>query len=158
MATRIVDVREKAEKLPPTTKVVNVTYTDPESGLSQSGEFTIKRLNLGDIRQVAIRKAQLCGGLSEGAIDSKIAYFNQMLAHLEFALYDTPKWWRPEEFFDGEVVVDVYEEVMRFEESFRVSVGAQSPENKADSQVSAQFIADNASAVVEQEVSTPANL
>ncbi len=147
MAAKIVDVRdsEEAKDLPSTKKVIHVEYVDPETGRSYGGEFTIQRLNLGDMRRVAIRRAELAGGMPVESLDENTQFMNAMSAHLEFAIIKSPEWWNPDVLFDGSVIVDVYEEVTRFEQSFRDAakrrraqdVEGRSPEPTEQQQASA---------------------
>lgn len=136
MPTKIVDVKtgvDKRKALPPGHKAFHVEHIDKESGLPQAGTFVVKRLNLGEIRQVAIRKAQLNGGLPEDSLSTNIVYMNGMLAHLELALTEVPEWWKPLEMFSGDIITDVYEEVMNFEDSFRGPTQQQPQGSEGDS-------------------------
>lgn len=137
MATKIVDVTGKQEHsdLPATQKVIHVEYTDPESGLKYAGPFTIQRLNVGQMRQMAITKAQLNGGMAEDAIDQNIRYINQVMAHLQHAIIKAPDWWRPDDFYSGDILIEVYEEVMNFEDTFRHAAQKRSQGAQANSQI-----------------------
>lgn len=121
MPTKIVDVSKGVEekRLPLTQKVVAVEWTDDETGQKRVGEFTLKRMNLGDLRKAAIRRAQLNGGLPEAAIDEDTRFMNMMLANLEMTIVQSPDWWKPEEFYNGRVIYDLYNEVISFEATFR---------------------------------------
>jgi hypothetical protein len=141
MATKIVDVRKDQAEivgLPASQKVFHVDYTDPETSRQYGGDFTVKRLNIGDMRQVGIRRAQLNGGLSEESLDRNISYVNAMLAHLEIALVKTPDWWKPQEMYNADVVADVYQEVMLFEETFRRTVQKQSTSVETNSETTVE--------------------
>jgi len=121
--TKVVDVR-KADvvRLPPTQKTFHITYTDPDSGHIYGGDFTVRRLTLESIRRLAIRRAELNGGMPEKAIDDSVLYINTMLAHLEQAIVKAPEWWQPSEFYSAAVIQEVYAEVMQFEDSFRKAI------------------------------------
>ena len=122
------DVRkEQNDKvtLPFPQKTFHVEYTEPETGHVYGGDFTVKRLTMGDIRQVAIRKAQLNGGVAEDALDRNVRYVNSMLAHLEIALTQKPEWWKPDTFYNADVIAEIYSEVISFEESFRHVISKQ---------------------------------
>jgi hypothetical protein len=161
MATKIVDVRKGMDEklsMPSTTKTFHVEYKDPENGRVYGGEFTVKRLNMGDIRQVAIKKAQLNGGVKEENLDTSIRFINAMLAHLEFALIKFPDWWQPDTFYSADVISDIYEEVISFETSFREPVQKQ-PEIiekviQAETESKRSFI----NPLVDQKVQTTTNL
>ena len=125
----VVDVREDAKKLisgpGDITKTFNIRYTDP-TGRDYAGDFTVRRLNMGAIRKMAIRKSQLNGGEPDSALDETIVQLNSMLAHLEVALVQAPEWWNPDSFYSGDVIVEVYKEVMSFEDTFRKPSGGES--------------------------------
>jgi hypothetical protein len=137
MATKIVDVTHgkdgKKLELPPSHKVVHIEYTDPDSGMIYGGEFTIKRLNIGDLRKAAINRTQLNGGVKEELLDENVKFMNMMMSHLSVAIVKAPDWWKPEEFYNGRVIFEVYEEVARFEDSFRSAVRSGAPAAPADS-------------------------
>jgi hypothetical protein len=125
MATKIVDVRkdrDEASALPATSKVFHVTWEDPETRQTYGGDFTVRRMTIGDMRRIGIRKAEMNGGQSTEALDKSIGYVNAMLAHLEVALVKRPEWWKPDNFYSADLIAQVYEEVMKFEDSFRVLV------------------------------------
>ena len=162
MATKIVDLRASGQKsdkdLPKNTTVLHVDYTDPDTEMTYGGDFTVKRLNMADIRQVAIRKAQLNGGIAPDLIEPGMSYFNSMLAHLEVALVQTPEWWKPDEFYNADVINDVYQEVMSFEDSFRRADKQQPQENKSSGEGATESDPAHAEAVVGEEVQAAANV
>lgn len=162
MATKIVDLRASGQKsdkdLPKNTTVFHVEYTDPDSGMTYGGDFTVKRLNLAEVRQVAIKKAQLNGGVADDLIDSGISYLNSMSAHLAVALTKTPEWWKPDEFFGADLINDVYQEVMSFEDSFRRAAEKRSQEAKANSEGEAESGPAHAETVVGEEVQAAADV
>lgn len=142
METKVVDVRKGSgdkKDLPAPKKVVNIEYRDQETGRTYAGDFTFKRLNLGDIRQMAVRRAQLNGGLAEETLDRVTRIMNSMLAHLEFGIDKAPDWWQPDSFYTGDVVVKVFEAFMEFQDSFRVAIlqQGQGPEVSTESQAAA---------------------
>ena len=162
MATKIVDVKKSnAEhaKLPNTQTVLHVEHTDEDTGLIVAGEFTIKRLNLGDMRQVGLRRAQLNGGMSEDALDEIVVSLNAMLAHLEGAIVKAPEWWQPDNFYSGDLVALVYGEVLNFEATFRVSARERQGADKGSgsAQPGQPDGADAATPVVDAQVPAPPN-
>ena len=91
-----------------------------------TGNFTTKKLTLGDISRMGVIKAQLCGGLvydpvSGKGVETHVANVNEMIAHCKVALVNHPDWWNPEEFIDPDLLNLVYKEVLTFENSFRRS-------------------------------------
>jgi len=160
MTTKIVDVtkQQKGKELPNTFKVIHVEYVNPDTGKTYGDDFTIKRLNIGDIRKVAIRRAELNGALPEDSLDVNVKYMNAMIAHLERAIVKSPEWWTPEEFYDGSILQEVYEEVMSFEESFREAARKRTSGATRDSEKSFSIDMGDASTLVEQKVQTPSEL
>lgn len=134
MATKVVDARapEKAA-LPKMQAVIHVNYTDPDTENVYGGDFTIRRLPLDLIRKVALRRAELNGGIPEKSLAEDVVYLNAMLAHLEQAIVKAPDWWKPTEFYSTDIIVEVYSEVMKFENSFRRSLPGQESRAEEDS-------------------------
>lgn len=88
------------------------------------GNFTTKKLTIGDISRMGVIKAQLCGGLvydpvSGKGVETHISNINEMISHCQVALVNHPEWWNPEEFIDPEILTLVWKEVVTFENSFR---------------------------------------
>ena len=88
------------------------------------GNFTTKKLTIGDISRMGVIKAQLCGGLvydplSGKGVETRISNINEMISHCQVALVNSPEWWNPEEFIDPEILTLVWKEVVTFENSFR---------------------------------------
>jgi hypothetical protein len=160
MATKIVDVRagnNGSKDLPSTHKVVHVDYTDPETGLQYGGDFTIKRMTLGDIRKSAVMRAQLNGGLPESAIEENVRFLNTILAHLSYSIVKSPDWWKPEEFYNGGVIYDLYKEVTVFEDSFRPLISKGPSSAKADSKSETGIVGAPTETMVDEEISASAN-
>jgi len=159
MTVKIVDARTgkvNKEELPPNMKLVNFSYTD-ENGAIYGGDFVFKRLTIGDIRRMAVRRAQLNGSFPENVIDEDVAYMNIMLGHLEVATVKAPDWWKPDDLYDPQIVLNLYKEVLAFEASFRRALQkrpAAAPQSGEEQPVN-QPGADQA--VVGQEVPTPAD-
>lgn len=155
MPAKIVDVTKSSEAgkdLPATQCVKHVEYEDPENGRRHSGEFVIRRLNLGLMRQVSVRKAELNGGMPHDSLDPATRQLNSLLAHLEFAILKAPEWWKPEEFYSGDLIAQVYEEVMNFEDSFRRPVPKQPQGAEGDRSSAAGQPGAHAQAMVGEEV------
>jgi hypothetical protein len=88
-----------------------------------SGTFTVKKLTIGDLSKLGARKAQLCGGMNYDpdtgkGVDPGTAILNEMIAHCEIALIETPEWFDSDKLSDVGVLNAVYEEVAAFEANF----------------------------------------
>ena len=129
MSTKIVDVTNEAARpaLPKSQAVLHVEWIDPDTKRTQAGEFTIKRLTLGDYSQVAIKRAQLSGGMPEASLDEGTRLLNGVLAHLSVAITNAPAWWIPENFYDPTILYAIHKEVMAFEKTFRDAVARNEP-------------------------------
>ena len=162
MATKIVDVKTGVNgaklELPPMHKVVHVEYTDPETELLYAGDFTIKRLTLGELRQAAIRRAQLNGGIPEEAIEENIRFLNAVLSKLEFNIVSSPEWWNPDAFFSGRVIFDLYDEVTKFEDSFRRPARGGSQTSEASGKGQTATVRAPTEKVVDKEVPATADV
>lgn len=112
----IVDVNDTSEKKLETTLTFTMTYTNPETGKPLVGTFTAMRPTLAMIAQIAVYKAQLCGGQR---IDPSIDFINEMIAYCSVVLTDTPKWWTPESFYDATPLRKVWDHVRSWQDSFR---------------------------------------
>lgn len=106
------------------THTFNLDFYSKSSERRYSGTFTTKKLNVREITQVGVRKVQLCGGMHFDSarpgqgLDFVTFQLNGMIAHLEFALVEYPKWWNLDELTDMEVMSKVFEEVIAFENNF----------------------------------------
>jgi hypothetical protein len=142
MSAKIVDVRGgsngQGPVLPPPRKTIHMEYTDQESKLLYAGDFTVKRLTLGDMRRVAIKRAELSGGVKADALDMNTQAMNTMLAHLEVAIEKAPEWWKPSDFYTADPIADLYEKVIDFEDSFRRPKEAGPQGLEGDSEGAAQ--------------------
>lgn len=89
-----------------------------------SGSFVVKKLTLRDLAALGVRKAQLNGGMhfseerAGQGVDYQTDELNGMIAHLELAVVDAPKWWKLDELVDTDILMAVYKEVLAFENSF----------------------------------------
>ena len=106
------------------THTFNVDFYSEASQRRYAGTFTTKKLTIRDMTRVGVRKVQLCGGLSYDPVhpgqglDFATFQINGMIAHLEIALTEYPKWWNMDELTDIEVMSKVFEEVIAFENNF----------------------------------------
>ena len=122
-----------------------ISYESEEDGVDYTGQFTVRKLTIMDRSKINVKRTQLNGGFSvvrdemgdptgEGT-DPSTDNFNYMLAYLETAVIQKPKWWNLNEITDMEVLNRVFEEAMKFENSFRKrpmesSEGSGSSEHK----------------------------
>lgn len=102
-------------------KTVFVEFKSEVDGRTYNGDFTFKRLTIGDIARVGVERARLNNGL---AVDETTDRLNEMFAALRFAVVKAPDWWKPEDLFDGRLLVHVHERYMEFASSFRLPVPA----------------------------------
>lgn len=103
----------------------NIDHYSESDDQRYSGTFTCQKLALRDFGALGVRKSQLNGGYyyseqSPGqGIDKFTDDLNDIIAHLELALVDTPDWWDLDVVGDMELLGKVYGEVMQFQNSFR---------------------------------------
>jgi len=108
----------------------NIDYTSKmESGKNYQGSFTSKKLSILDQTKISRRKSELCGGMytvrdDDGkptgqGIDEVSEWTSNMIAILEVAIISSPPWWDLKELVDDQLMMDVFKEVMEFENSFR---------------------------------------
>lgn len=85
-----------------------------------SGNITIKRLNLGELARVETEIARRNAGLQPG---EGIALFNERLLSVVSRIVEGPEWAKQleasDDIHDPLVVQRLWEEVQKFEESFR---------------------------------------
>lgn len=116
-------------------KKLNTFTIDYESEIEQKhfeGKFTARIASMMDKSKIAVRRSQLCGGMhcvrDENAvptgrgIDEDAEIMAHMLAWLEITLVQKPGWFK----FEGEdpiidetLTMKIFEEVMKYENSFR---------------------------------------
>lgn len=107
----------------------SINYQSPEDGQSYSGSFTVKKLSVMDVSRIRQRVAQLNGGMHHDldddgnatgkGVDWSTEQMNAMIAHLDVAVKTAPPWWNLEEVSDFGLLKAVYDEVQKFEETFR---------------------------------------
>ena len=111
----------------------SINYTSEDTGDTFSGQFTSKRQSILDKTRIQRRKSELAGGMycvrddkgqpTGQGIDEDTEWFNFAVAILEVTLIAKPTWWDFENLADEGVVLKVYEEVMKHENSFRRRTG-----------------------------------
>lgn len=158
---KVVDLKKtggkEAADLPPSKTVLHVEYKDDDGHL-YTGDLTVKRLTLDDIRRSSIRKAELNGGMPVESIDVAMRNINAMLAHLEVAVIKSPEWWKPADFYSADPLAEVYEGVMAFERSFRETLREQPQGAEGNSAKQEGQRTGHAQAVVDKEVPASANV
>lgn len=116
-------------------KKLNTFTIDFESEIEQKrfdGKFTARIASMMDKSKIAVRRSQLCGGMycvrDEDAkptgrgIDEESEIMAHMLAWLEVTLIQKPAWFKLEgedPIIDENLIMKVFEEVMKYENSFR---------------------------------------
>jgi hypothetical protein len=118
-----------------------IAWKDPETGEELTGQFTTKRLTIQDKARLGVRVSQLCGGMycvrepdpddpdgpgkpTGQGIDAETQFMNEMLAHMELALIQKPKWFNLAELCDLDLMKEVYGHVVDYELSFKSRRGA----------------------------------
>jgi len=101
-----------------------IDYLSDADDIRYKGSFTSKKLTIRDLAALGVRKAQLNGGMHHDmenpgrGVTAETDDFNNMIAHLELALVEVPKWWDLDKIVDLNLVALVYKEVIKFENSF----------------------------------------
>lgn len=111
------------------THTFSIDYTSPEDGQRYAGAFTCRKLSIMDLSKMRMRTAQLNGGMhcvrddngdpTGQGVDEHTEYFNSMLSQLEVSVVTAPQWWDLGTISDADLVRKVYEEVEKFEQTFR---------------------------------------
>jgi hypothetical protein len=91
-------------------------YRSEDEDRTFSGEFTVKRLNLGDSSRIGVRIAQLNAGED---VNPQVHFLHNMIAYCEAALVVVPDWWKPAEFYDVQILRKMYDYVYAFNDNFR---------------------------------------
>lgn len=117
--------------LPPMVHEFEINVVGEETGERYKGTFQYKRPNIGLRRQIKIYEDQLNNG-SE-TLDANIRALNLIVSHLHFTLIEYPKWWNGAvDMYDENVLVEIYKEVLNFEESFRKKIEDQSKKDEKE--------------------------
>ena len=106
--------------LPRKQNTFHLTYYSPYHDKTLSGEFIIKKLNVREVAQVGVRRAQLNGGAT--GVDVVSSMFNLWLAQFEFSIIKAPEWWAPNDEYDENLLEIVFGKVVSFENSFRAAM------------------------------------
>lgn len=118
------DVQKAFAKLPPMEHTFDIQVAGNESGVNWVGKFKYKRPSLGARSRIDVMRARLNGDLDN--LSQDVRDFNEAVAHLRYTLEDFPDWWRDAAFglelYDGNVISEVYNKCMDFEESWKAKV------------------------------------
>lgn len=100
-----------------------------DNGQRYDGVFACKKQSIMDSSRISVRKSQLNGGMychrdDDGnvtgkGIDEATDFLNYMIATLETVIVQKPVWWDLEDISDVELLSKVFQEVMKYENSFR---------------------------------------
>lgn len=127
--TRQAGLQIQAGKHRTLTKQIDLSHINPE----YVGTFKFHHPTVIERMQIGVLKAQLLNGL-EGRVDVLTDNIAHMTATLRYVLDSAPDWFNPEQIYEYEVLDAVYEEYIKFLDSFRRRDTAT--DNTGDSQES----------------------
>jgi len=113
------------------TRTFNFRYESMVDGQVYEGTFTCRKLSVRDLAQMGVRKVQLNGGYHYDeknpgcGIEEHIDGMNAVIAHLEVALVQAPFWFKLDDVYDPQLLHEVYQKVVEFENSFFRRPGGQ---------------------------------
>lgn len=97
-----------------------------------SGNFTCKITNIKTQAQIKKLKAKLDEGLT--GLDFGVQKIHEMISYLRYTIIDSPKWWKDSDYgyelYDSNIVETLYNEVLKFEESWMEEVWGKPAEEK----------------------------
>ena len=109
-------------------KKLNTFSIDYYSKVEQrqfEGKFTVRIASMADKSRIAVRKAQILGGMycvrdEDGkptgrGIDEDTEWVSHMQAYLETVLAQKPDWFKLDEIIDEALILKVFAEVMKYE-------------------------------------------
>lgn len=110
---------------------IDLTHIDPE----YIGKFKFHHPTVLERMQIGVLKSQLLQGM-EGRVDVLTDNIAHMSATLEVVIDSAPDWFNVNNIYDYEVLDAVYEEYIKWYNSFRTR--NQQSDNEGDSQGSAE--------------------
>lgn len=114
-----------SKDLPPTTDKFQIEVNGDLSNKRYVGEFECKILTRKDRAQVSKHRAFLNGPMAD-YLDLPTLKFHYRISYLKFALVSYPKFWEESDLgydlLDGNVVDEVYEKVLEFEDSWMTAI------------------------------------
>lgn len=120
-------------------EMVNSFDIEIEGSLTKtkySGNFSCQIPNLRTQALIAKHKAMLNAGL-EDILDIATQNLHHMVSYLKYTLVEVPKFWEESacgyDLFDINVVEDIYNKVLEFEEAWSVSIWGDPKEEEKKS-------------------------
>lgn len=117
-------------KMPSMEHTFDIQIKGRETGINWVGKFTYKRPTLAQRSMIEAFRVKLTGDLY--TVSENIQDMNEALAHLRFTLVKYPDWWKEADFggslFDYNVVMEVFGEVVKFEEEWKQKIHGGNPE------------------------------
>ncbi len=148
-----------------------VNFKSEQTGEEYSGQFTCQKRSIMDDVKINRRKTELCGGCytvkdengnpTGQGIDEDIEANNHVIATLETVLVQKPEWWDLAVLDDYGLIFHIFQEVQKFEMTFRKRPGnaADEPtghvsgsEGKGQAERSPSNNSDNAPKVVDKQI------
>jgi hypothetical protein len=90
---------------------------DSATGEKLSGTFIVHRPTMGERIQIGVIEAQLLGGLSN--VDVFTSSLAHWISYLEVVIDQAPKWWKPRELHEPEVVQAVFDKYIDYLQKFQ---------------------------------------
>ena len=119
-------------KLPTMVHEFEINVIGEDTGQKFFGEFKYKRPNLGTRRQIKIMEDSLNNG-SE-TLDDEIKAINLMVSWLHFTIIEYPTWWNGGlDLYDHNVILELYESIIKYEADFRKKIEKAGKEDAKDS-------------------------
>ncbi len=98
------------------------------------GEFTYRRLSIGDQGKADVLRTRLNGDLSN--VDPEIDRLHEMIGWLRFGIVSYPDWWRDSGFgsnlYDSNVLKDVYGQITNFEKKWVKDVNSATEDSSKE--------------------------
>lgn len=99
------------DSLPSMEHTFELNKKGNSTGRIYQGQFTYKRLDIGDQGRAGILKTRLNGDLEN--VDIDIDKMHDMMSWLRFGLVDYPSWWRESEYGSKLYDFNILEEIWR---------------------------------------------
>lgn len=119
------EIKNLPKKLPPTEGSFFIDVTGETTNQTFKGEFECKIPNLRDQALISKHRAYLNGDLV-AYLDAPTLRVHHMISYLRFALTKYPNFWKDSdqgyELMDSNVIEDVYNKALEFEEEWMVQV------------------------------------
>ncbi len=117
--------------LPPSTHSFSLDVEGNVTKKKFKGEFSCKITNIKTNVLISKHKAFLNGDMAD-FLDPGALRMNHMISYLRFTLTEFPTWWKDSDMgydlFDPNVVEEVYDNVLKFEESWTKEVWGEKEE------------------------------